>query len=197
MRGKKKKSTEFPQAFPYLSVKWEVGCFPRCFSLWNEMETLCCCAIFFNFLRGEKGRKWTYVVVRCGRLEAQFCTFLWTRFIWVMHLSVLGNIWGILPCLLCFKHQGKLVWSHLKEPLSQKLPYHSSYASTRQAAQCSALHVKLGLFIEPFANSDRLYPSKSKLKKLLICSNHKTRQYHFCKNSFCWGTNGRFRLNSD
>jgi len=65
------------------------------------------------------------------------------------------------------------------------LPYHSSYASRRQAAGCSALHVKVGFFIEPFANSDWLYPTKSKHKKLLIYLKHKTHQYHFCKNSYC------------
>lgn len=118
-----------------------------------------------TFWRNEEGWKCTFIIVHCGRLEVQFYAFLWTDLIWLMDLSVLENIWGILPCSLCFKHQGKLVWSHLKEPLSQKLPYHSNYASTRQTAGCSAMHVKMGLFIEPFANSDMLYCNKSKHKE--------------------------------
>lgn len=166
-----------PQAFPYLSVKWQVGCFPRCSSLWNEMETLCCCGIFCNFFE-EQGRM---------KMNIHHCSLCQT---WgaVLYISLdwfnlidgpeclKKNIWGILPCSLCFKHQGKLVWSNLKEPLSQKLPYHSNYASTRQTAWYSAMHVKMGLIIEPFANSDMLYFKKSKHKKLLIFLKNKTHQ---------------------
>lgn len=118
-----------------------------------------------TFLRNKERWKWTFTIVHCVRLQVHFYKFLWTDLFWLMELSVLEDIWGILPCSLCFKHQGKLVWSCLKEPLSQKLPYHSNYASTRQTAWCSAMHVKMGLFIEPFANSDMLCCRKSKHKK--------------------------------
>lgn len=186
-----------PHTFAYLSVRkrWAD------FHVVPHYETKCkpsvAVQLSVTFKGKKKGRKWTYAIVPCGRLEVHLCTFLWTRFIWLRHLSILENIWENLPCILCFKHQGELACSPSKEPLAQKLPHQSNYTSTRQTALCSALHVKMGMFIEPFANSNRLYPHKSKYKNILIYLKHVSAFFLFLIKKKCYGRNGRFKPKSD